>query len=176
MLQTKHRPAVTVAAAALLAFLVSSLLGLVPIISYALGGFTPGTDIGYVASQIGYDLATQGIPFGLGVYIVLAIFRPLRDAATVRVVLKNSVIAAAAGCGLLFVVTAVYATFRYGSFSGGVFGARFPEFSMEGSNIAFVFIDAIGSAALAFVRVAPVVALAGVLQWLWGSRTSHPPL
>jgi hypothetical protein len=78
MLQTKHRPAVTVAAAALLAFLVSSLLGLVPIISYALGGFTPGTDIGYVASQIGYDLATQGIPFGLGVYIVLAIFRAAR--------------------------------------------------------------------------------------------------
>jgi hypothetical protein len=72
-------------------------------------------------------------------------------------------------------VLAIYASFPYGEFSGGVFGARFPSFSVGGSNITFVFIDAIGSAALAFVSVAPVVALAGVLHWLRGSRTAHPP-
>jgi hypothetical protein len=175
MLQAAHRPAVIVAAAALVAFLVSSLVGLVSLAGYAMGGLAGGTDFGFVGLQVVDDVVSQGIPFAAGVYLVLAFYRPLRSADTVRVVLIRCVGAAAAGCACLFVVTCVFATFRYGSFSGGVFDARFPAFSIPGSNIAFVFIDAIGSAALAFVRVAPVVALAGVLQWLWGSRTVHPP-
>lgn len=170
-----HKDAVVVAGAAAAVSLLAILIGLAPSLGLLLGGATDAAYVPYVLLQFVTDVITQVIPFALGVYLILALVRPVRSAPTVRAVLLASVLAAAAGAVLLLVVTTIFAFFQYGGFNGSVFGARFPDFSMDGSNIAFVFIDAVGSAALAFVRVAPVVALAGVLQWLWGSRTGHPP-
>ena len=171
-----HRAALTVALATAAAFVVSTLIGVVPSVGFTLTG---ASDIGYlpfVLLQVVTDVITQALPFALGVYLVLAFVRPIRDATSVRSVLGRTALAAAAGCVLLVLATVIFSIFQYGGFYGSVFGARFPEFSISGSNMAFVFIDTVGSAALAFVRVAPVVALAGVLQWLWGSRAEHPPL
>lgn len=170
-----HRAALIVALAAAAAFVLSTLIGVVPSIGFTLTGTN---DVGYlpfVLLQVVTDLLTQALPFALGVYLVLAFVRPVRDASSIRSVLGRAALAAAAGSVLLVVATVVYSLFQYGGFYGSVFGARFPEFSIAGGNIAFVLIDTVGSAALAFVRVAPVVALAGVLQWLWGSRAEHPP-
>lgn len=170
-----HRDALVVAGAAAAAFLLAIVIGLVPSLGLLVGGATDVAYLPYVLLQVVTDIATQPLPFALGVYLVLAFLRPIRSAPTVRTALMSAVLAAAAGTVLLLVMTLIVAVFQYGGFYGSVFGARFPDFSMDGSNMAFVFIDAVGSAALAFVRVAPVVALAGVLQWLWGSRTGHPP-
>lgn len=170
-----HKDALVVAAVAVAAFLLAILIGMLPSLGLLFGGATDVAYLPYVLLQLVIDIATQAIPFGLGVYLILALVRPIRSAPTVRAVLLNTVLAAAAGAVLLLVVSMIFAVFQYGGFYGSVFGARFPDFSIDGGNITFVFIDAVGSAALAFVRVAPVVALAGVLQWLWGSRTGHPP-
>lgn len=170
-----HRDALIVAAAAAAAFLLAIIIGLVPSLGLLVGGATDIAYLPYVLLQLITDIGTQAIPFALGVYLVLALVRPIRRATTVRAVLLSTVLAAGVGAILLLGASAIVAIFQYGGFYGSVFGARFPDFSIDGGNITFVFIDAVGSAALAFVRVAPVVALAGVLQWLWGSRTGHPP-
>jgi hypothetical protein len=170
-----YREAGVVAGVAALALLILDILRLLPSLGYTL--LAPGGPeyLSLYGLEFVADVATRAIPFALGVFVVLAFLRPLRDAGTVRDVITRAALASAAGTVLLLVVSAAYAVLRFGDFSGGVFGAAFPTFSIEGSNIAFVFIDAIGSAALAFASVAPVVALAGVLHWLRGSRTAHPP-
>jgi hypothetical protein len=169
-------PAITalgVAGVLALEAIVSALFGAISMWGY--GGLAGG-ESSYVWG-IGLDLlrnlAATSLSIGLGVFLTFAFLAAITATLSLRQVVVRSLLATALGCAVMFVVRVLLGILLYGSFSTGMFGASFPAFALDGSSIAFIFIDAVGSVARTLVSVAPTVVLAGVFQWMWcGRRTS----
>jgi hypothetical protein len=117
-------------------------------------------------------VAESPLSFGVGVFVAFGFLTAISGALPLRQVILRGLLATAVGCGIMFVVSVLLGFFIYGRFSTGMFGASFPGFMLDGSSISYIFIDAVGSVARAFVSVAPIVVLAGVFQWMWCGRRS----
>jgi len=177
--QTQNRriPAVTalaVAAYLLVQEVVLSIIGVITSLSYV--NTSPGQSyqiFGGILIDFFKRVAESPVSIGVGVFVTFAFLATITAALPLRQVVFRALLAAVIGCVIMFVVAVLLGFFVYGRFSTGMFGASFPGFMLDGSSISYIFIDAVGSVARAFVSVAPIVVLAGVFQWMWcGRRTS----
>jgi hypothetical protein len=112
------------------------------------------------------DLFLRTLPIVVGVFVSLRLIAPISAELTLVSVLLRSLIAAAAGAALAFLVGGVFAFLS--SFTGNLFGNSFP-FEAFG-DVVGAMLSAIVSAIGDFFGLVPLIALAAVLLWIWLRR------
>jgi hypothetical protein len=175
-LRARNIPAVTALAVAgylALQEIVSALLGVITSLFYANGsGYATSQFLGGIVVDLFRRLAESPLSFGVGVFVTFAVIAPIAEGLRLRQVVLRSLLATAVGGAIMFVIAILLGLLFYGRFATGMFGASFPGFMLDGSSLVSIFINAVGSVAQALVSVAPIVVLAGILQWMWCGRRS----
>jgi hypothetical protein len=159
---TDVRTRATLVAAALIGafLLVQNVIGTVSGLAY---GYTPGIFTAQAGSTT-FEFFTRIVPVAVGVFLVFWRFlAPITSTLTLTQVLLRSLVATAAGTVAAAVVGGVVALL---SAAGGLlFGNAFP-FGAVGS-VFNSFGTWFSSLITGYVGLAPLVALAAVLLWLW---------
>jgi hypothetical protein len=174
--RTRRIPAVTALAVAgylALQEIVSALIGAITTSLYSNGsGYGTSFYLDGIVLDLLRRLVESPLSIGVGVFVTFAVIATITEDLRLREVVLRSFLATGIGGAIMFVVAVLLGLFINGRFATGMFGASFPGFMINGSNVAYIFIDAVGSVARALVSVAPIVVLAGIFQWMWCGRRS----
>lgn len=138
-------------------------------------GFFLGQDSGGMSqlSSLLWTIALGVVPFSVGVFLCLWLVAPIAAELRVMGVLGRSLIAAGAGAIVLFVAVLLGSLLsNFDESAGLVFGWAYGAMATAASNIGWVSLHAMYSAANMAITVAPLTVLAGVLVWLW--LRAHP--
>ncbi|MET4780591.1 hypothetical protein [Glaciihabitans sp. UYNi722] len=161
-----------VSAAAVLAVLtVQALLNfLVSQLSYI--GAGPGYQLQWWAAYGGQFVAVA-LPFAIGILLSFWFIAPLAGELHIAHVVTRSILAAAIGAVLVFLL--VTAVSFVGLISGGLM-SNLLAIAPSGENMLRVFGSAVNSAAQQFISGTPLVILVGVLLWIWFDKhpSKHP--
>jgi hypothetical protein len=149
--------------------ILSSIVNGVSNLAYAAfngyGGFNPFVDF------FGALFVTV-LPFAVGVFLAFWVLVPLTAELAWTTVLVRAVVAAAIGAALALVATVVFGFFSALASAGPMFGGSFPSVELGNGFSGFVY--GFQSAVSSFISLAPLVALAAVLTWLWlGKRLTR---
>ncbi len=150
--------------------LVLTVISLIGSVSYAGQGLTY---VGTIVGQSASDAILTDVPFAGGVFLCLWQLAPVDAFLRLPRVVTRSLLAAGAGALAAFGIGALVNIARV--LAGGIEFAytRGLGGGPSGDVVGAVFI-AVQSTADAFVSIAPVVVLGGVLLWLWTRRMDGP--
>lgn len=159
-----------VTAGAVLAVLLaqSILLGLTTMLVGLGYADVSGSILPSLFASAWYGALTGALPFAVGVFLSLWQFAPVGRELRFAHVVSRSVLAAAVGSGVTFVVSLI-AAFTSAIASGGavaLFGNSFP-LARVGEGIGQAFLVGSQTAAVTFITSVPLVALAAVGLWVW---------
>ena len=132
-------------------------------------GYPPGDVSGSLLSTAAI-LGVSIVPVALGVFLAFWLVVPLTAGLPVVRVLLRSLAAAGIASVVALVLGTLGAVARVVSSSGPVFGNAFPR--PDGSILGRSLFEVVQSVLFTFIAVTPVVVLAGMVVWLWISRTA----
>ncbi len=113
------------------------------------------------------------LPFVIGVFLSLWLLAPVAAELHIAHVITRSLLAAACGAVIVFVVTLLESLFsHYDVSSGQVFGWAFGLFSTVSASAGWAFSNALFGALNLAISLAPITILACVLLWIW--LRAHP--
>ena len=108
------------------------------------------------------------LPFVIGVFLSLWLLAPVAAELHIAHVITRSLLAAACGAVVVFVVTLLESLFsNYDESAGQVFGWAFGLFSTVSSSAGWAFSNALFGALNLAISLAPITILACVLLWIW---------
>ncbi len=168
----KRRGAVlaSLTAGAVLAVMLaqSILLGLTTMLVGLGYADVSGSTLPTLFASASYAALIGALPFAAGVFLSLWQFAPIGRELRFAHVISRSVLAAAVGSGLTFVVSLI-AAFAGALASGGAFNLLQNAFPLARvtDGIGQAFLVAGQTTAVAFITTVPLVALAAVGLWVW---------
>lgn len=166
--------ALLVAGVTLVQAMMQSVIDVFGLLAYSASPVAVGYPPGDVAGSLVSTAATLGlsiVPVALGVFLAFWLVVPLTAGLPVARVLLRSLAAAGIASVVALVLGILGAVARVVSASGPVFGNAFPR--PDGSVLGRSLFEVVQSVLFTFIAVTPVVALAGMVVWLWIARTAR---
>lgn len=113
------------------------------------------------------------LPFAIGVFLCLWLLAPIAAELHIAHVITRSLLAAAAGAVVVFLVQLLGSLFQnFDDSAGRVFGWAQGFFTTVSSNAGWAFSTSLYSALSTAINLIPLTVLAGVLLWVW--LRAHP--
>ena len=125
------------------------------------------------AFAVVWGIVFGSLPFVIGVFLSLWLLAPVAAELRLAHVITRSLLAAAVGAVVVFIVMAIGSLFsNFDESAGLVFGWASGLVSTVSSNVGWALSNAVLGALGTAITLIPLTVLAGVLLWIW--LREHP--